>query len=385
MASVLLAVIYASFISLGLPDAVLGAAWPVMEQELQVPTAWAGILSMLISLSTVVSSLQSDRLTKRLGTGKVTILSVALTAAALLGFSCSSAYWMLCLWAIPYGLGAGGVDAAINNYVALHYSSRHMNWLHCMWGVGAATGPVIMGTVLTRNSSWQTGYRFLTLLQVGLLLVLAFSLPLWRRTTGEAEARKPLSLREVFSLPGAKEIAITFCCYCGLETTAGLWASTYLVNCRGLAEEVAASWASWYYVGITAGRGLAGFLAERTGDRGLVRLGFCGIGVGVLIVMLPAAPVGALVGLVLAGIGCAPIYPSLMHVTPTLFGEERSQAMIGMQTAGAYVGSSLMPPLFGMLGNLLGIASYPVYLLAVLGLMVFMYCRLLGKVEMHNE
>jgi len=378
MANLLLAVIYISFISLGLPDAILGAAWPVMEQELRVPTAWAGQVSMIISLGTVVSSLQSDRLTKKWGAGKVTACSVALTAIALAGFSFSTRFWMLCLWAIPYGLGAGSVDAAVNNYAALHYSSRHMSWLHCMWGLGASTGPVIMGAVLTQGLSWSVGYRSIALMQVLLTLALLMSLPLWRRNVGEEEmTRRPMSLREVLALPGAKEVIITFCCYCGLETTAGLWASTYLVSCRGLTEELAASWASWFYTGITLGRGLSGFLTARLGDRKMVCLGFCGVGLGLVIVLVPISPVGALVGLVLTGLGCAPVYPSLIHATPAFFGAERSQAVIGVQMAGAYIGSSFAPPVFGLLGGVLGIGSYPVYMLVLLAVMAWMFCRLL--------
>jgi len=378
MANLLLAVIYISFISLGLPDAILGAAWPVMEQELRVPTAWAGQVSMIISLGTVVSSLQSDRLTKKWGAGKVTACSVALTAIALAGFSFSTRFWMLCLWAIPYGLGAGSVDAAVNNYAALHYSSRHMSWLHCMWGLGASTGPVIMGAVLTQGLSWSVGYRSIALMQVLLTLALVMSFPLWRRNVGEEEmTRRPMSLREVLALPGAKEVIITFCCYCGLETTAGLWASTYLVSCRGLTEELAASWASWFYTGITLGRGLSGFLTARLGDRKMVCLGFCGVGLGLVIVLVPISPVGALVGLVLTGLGCAPVYPSLIHATPAFFGAERSQAVIGVQMAGAYIGSSFAPPVFGLLGGVLGIGSYPVYMLVLLAVMAWMFCRLL--------
>jgi len=378
MENLLLAVIYISFISLGLPDAILGAAWPVMEQELRVPTAWAGQVSMIISLGTVVSSLQSDRLTKKWGAGKVTACSVALTAIALAGFSFSTRFWMLCLWAIPYGLGAGSVDAAVNNYAALHYSSRHMSWLHCMWGLGASTGPVIMGAVLTQGLSWSVGYRSIALMQVLLTLALLMSLPLWRRNVGEEEmTRRPMSLREVLALPGAKEVIITFCCYCGLETTAGLWASTYLVSCRGLTEELAASWASWFYTGITLGRGLSGFLTARLGDRKMVCLGFCGVGLGLVIVLVPISPVGALVGLVLTGLGCAPVYPSLIHATPAFFGAERSQAVIGVQMAGAYIGSSFAPPVFGLLGGVLGIGSYPVYMLVLLAVMAWMFCRLL--------
>lgn len=377
MMNLLLAVIYAAFISLGLPDAILGAAWPVMSQEFQAPVSWAGAVSMIICGGTVVSSLLSERLIHKLGTGKVTLISVAMTAVALAGFSFSRAFWMLCFWAVPYGLGAGSVDAALNNYVAVHYSSRHMSWLHCMWGLGASAGPVIMGSVLTGGQSWNHGYRYIALLQVGLTLVLLLTQPLWKQIAGTEEAAaKPLTFREILDLPGAKESILSFFCYCALENTFGLWASSYLVENRGLAEETAASWAAWFYTGLTIGRGVSGFLTARFNDRQMMRLGDVLTAAGLVIVLLPFPAEGALVGLVLAGFGCAPIYPSTIHATPALFGVERAQAMIGVQMAGAYMGTTLMPPLFGLLAGWMGTGLYPVYLLTLLCVMAWMHLRL---------
>jgi len=367
MFQLLLLIIYLAFISLGLPDSLLGAAWPTMYPEFAVPVSYAGGISMIIALGTIVSSLQSDRLTKRFGTGFVTAASVFLTAAALFGFSISHSYLALCLWAVPYGLGAGSVDASLNNYVALHYASRHMSWLHCMWGVGASLGPYIMGYALTGGRGWNIGYRYIAILQILLTAVLIFSLPLWKKRAGESEEEtaKPLSLKQVFAIPGAREIMIAFFCYCALEQTAGLWASSYLVLRRGIDPETAAGFASLFYIGITAGRALSGFLTLKFDDTQMIHLGFGAIGLGIGLLFLPFGSVCSLAGLILVGLGCAPIYPSIIHSTPAHFGADRSQAMIGVQMASAYTGTLLMPPLFGLIANHISVGLFPVYLLAI--------------------
>ena len=383
MIHLLLVIIYLSFISLGLPDALLGAAWPIMSQEFSVPVSYAGGISLIIAMGTVVSSLQSDRLTKWLGAGKVTAFSVLMTAVAIFGFSISREYWQLCLWAIPYGLGAGSVDASLNNYVALHYASRHMSWLHCMWGLGASIGPYIMGLALTKGMSWNAGYGIIGLLQVMLSAILFFSLPLWKKSaagTGEAEAAaKPLTLRQVIRIPGAKEVMVAFFCYCGLEQTCILWGSSYFVLHNGLDEETAASLAALFMLGLTFGRLLNGFLTYKINDTNLIRLGQALIGLGVLIMLLPLGKDGAMAGLTLVGIGCAPIYPCIIHSTPEHFGEENSQALVGVQMASAYVGVCCMPPLFGILANGIGVSLLPWYTGLILLLMVCMCERLNRK------
>ena len=376
MVHLLLVIIYLSFVSLGLPDALLGAAWPVMSGELSVPLSYAGGISFIIAVGTVISSLQSDRMTKWLGTGKVTALSVGLTAVALFGFSVSSSYWMLCLWAVPYGLGAGSVDASLNNYVAVHYASRHMSWLHCMWGLGASIGPYIMGAALTGGMGWNSGYRAIALLQTVLTVALVLSLPLWqkrREAPGEkAGVNAPLKMKEILAIPGVKEVMLAFFCYCALEQTCILWGSSYLVRQIGLAEETAASLASLFMLGITVGRLLSGFLTYRLRDEAMVRLGQGIILLGVGIMLLPLGQYSAMAGLLLMGLGCAPIYPCFIHSTPAHFGEDASQAIIGVQMASAYVGICCMPPLFGMLANRLGTGLLPWYvglLLAALTIM----------------
>ena len=379
MTHLLLALIYLAFISLGLPDSVLGAAWPVMYGELGAPLSYAGVIAMIISIGTVASSLLSDRLTRRFGTGLITAVSVALTAAGLFGFSVSRAFWQLCLFAVPYGLGAGSVDTCLNNYVALHYASRHMSWLHCMWGVGAATGPLIMGRAVTGGLGWPAGYRTIALLQLGLTAVLFLSLPLWKRLPGEAEETRPPALRfgELLRIPGVKEVLICFFCYCAIEQTAGLWAASYLVLANGVPEKLAASLAALFFAGITGGRALNGFLTFRFDDKMLVRLGCAVILLGVG--LIPWGGGLSMAGFVLTGLGCAPIYPCVIHSTPAHFGAENSQAVIGVQIAAAYFGICTMPPLFGLLARYVSVRLLPPYLLALLALMALMHEQLLKK------
>ncbi len=380
MFQLLLAIIYMAFISLGLPDAMLGAAWPDMYVEFGVPLSYAGILSALIAAGTIVSSLQSDRLTLKLGTGKVTAISVAMTALALFGFSITHNFWLLCLWAIPYGLGGGSVDASLNNYVALHYTSRHMSWLHCMWGVGAATGPYIMGYALTGGFGWNRGYRIISLLQIGLTLILFLSLPMWKKrsTINEetGEVRKPMALKDVLKIKGAREVLICFFCYCGIESTSGLWASSYLNLYKGIPVEIAASFGSMFYIGITMGRAFNGFLTIKFSDLQMIRFGQGLIVTGIIIMIIPFGTYTALAGLIMIGLGCAPIYPCIIHSTPAHFGEDKSQAVIGVQMAFAYMGTLAMPPLFGLIANYINVALLPVYLVILLVLMVVMHERL---------
>ena len=376
MVSLLLAIIYLSFISLGLPDSLLGSAWPVMRAELAAPLSFAGVISMIIASGTIVSSLLSERLTRRLGTGLVTAGSVALTAAALFGFSVSPSLAALCLWAVPYGLGAGAIDAALNNYVALHYSSRHMSWLHCFWGVGASISPYIMAAALSRTGQWQLGYRTVSLIQIVLTVLLFLSLPLWRKTAAGEPAgdNAPLlGLRGAVRIPGVPNILLAFFAYCGAETTAGLWASSYLAGVRGVAPETAAGFASLFYLGITFGRFLNGFVADRLGDRRMIRIGALVMGAGTLLILLPLpSPLPALAGLLIFGLGCAPVYPSIIHATPLNFGAENSQAIIGVQMASAYVGTTFMPPLFGLLANAISLRLFPLFLAALLLLLAVM-------------
>lgn len=390
MYSILLAVIYLAFVSLGLPDTLLGSAWPVMYRQLGVPLSSAGIVTMIIAGGTIVSSLLSDRLTRKLGAGLVTAASVLLTAAALFGFSISGSLPALCLWAIPYGLGAGAVDAALNNYVALHYASRHMNWLHCCWGIGASVGPYIMGYCLANGWGWNSGYRSVAGIQIVLTAVIFLSLPLWKRTSaaGERDGGAPaaaLSLPRALKIRGVKLVLVTFFGYCALESTTGLWASSYLVRYRGIDAETAAKFASLFYLGITFGRFLSGCIADKAGDRRLIRIGIITVLAGVVLVGLPVgSDIPALLGLVVIGLGCAPIYPSIIHSTPSNFGGENSQSILGIQMACAYIGNTFMPPLFGVIADHVGIGAYPLYLIVFAVLMLVMSERLTGVVSKNS-
>lgn len=387
MTQLLLAIIYLAFISLGLPDSLLGSAWPTMYIQFDVPISYAGIISMIISAGTIISSLQSDRLTKKLGTGKVTAISVAATAVALFGFSFSHSFWALCLWAIPYGLGAGSVDASLNNYVALHYESRHMSWLHCMWGVGATAGPYIMGIALSMGQGWNMGYRYIGIIQVILTSALIFSLPLWKGRTEETEVeelqtengKKVLSVREILKISGAREVMLCFFCYCALEQTTGLWASSYLSLHKGIPAETAATFASLFFIGITVGRAISGFVTMKLNDIQMIRLGQGIIVAGIVAMILPGSNILAMAGLILIGLGCAPIYPCVIHSTPAHFGADKSQAIIGVQMAFAYIGTMLMPPLFGMIAREISVALLPFYLFVILVVMIIMHELLTKK------
>ena len=366
MYSLLLAIIYLAFISLGLPDALLGSAWPSMYVQFDVPVSYAGAISMIIAVGTVVSALMSDALTRRLGTGRVTAISVLLTAAALFGFSMSSSFWMLCLWAVPYGIGAGCVDAALNNFVALHYTSRHMSWLHCMWGIGASVGPYVMGYALSGGHGWPAGYRYIDVTPAALTEILLLSLRMWKTGVqaaqdGEEQGERP-GFRALIRTPGAKSIMLAFFCYSAIENTSGLWASSFLVLHHGISEELAARFASLFYIGITAGRALCGFITAKLSDTSMIRLGQGVLLLGAALLIVPVDE-AALAGLVLIGLGCAPIYPSIIHSTPEHFGASRSQAMIGLEMASAYTGTTLMPPLFGLIANHIDVGLLPCFLL----------------------
>ena len=364
----LLGIIYLSFISLGLPDALLGSAWPNIYLEFEVPVSYAGIISMIIAVGTVISSLLSDCLTKKYGTGKVTAISVGTTALALFGFSISHNFISLCLWAIPYGLGAGSVDASLNNYVALHFSSKHMSWLHCMWGIGATLGPYIMGLVLTNNKPWNDGYLIISILQVILTIILIASLKKWKKQDNIAASTKALSLKEILNIPGAKEIMICFFCYSAIEQTSMLWASSYLNLAEGIDAKTAATFASLFCIGITIGRGINGFIAMKLKDEQMIHMGIVIISIGIISMFLSYS----LLGFILIGLGCAPIYPCIIHSTPNHFGANNSQAIIGVQMASAYIGTCLMPPLFGSIARHLSIKLLPIYLLLFLLLMTIM-------------
>ena len=374
MYSLLLALIYLAFISLGLPDSLLGAGWPTMYGELGVPVSYMGIVSMVISGGTIVSSLMSDRLTRKFGARVVTVVSVFLTAGALFGFSFSDRFWMLILFSVPYGLGAGAIDAALNNYIALHYSARHMSWLHCFWGVGAIVSPFIMSYALT-SSTWNDGCRIVGYIQLGIAALLLVTLPVWKINSKKTDAveQKSIGLIGALKIKGVPFILIGFFAYCAAEATAMQWASTYFVEVKHISEAQAAQFASLFYIGITAGRFLSGFVSAKIGDRRMIIIGASVLTLGIILLVIPVTAAElSLAGFVIIGLGCAPIYPSIIHSTPANFGAENSGAIIGIQMACAYVGSTFMPPLFGLIGSATDFAILPLYLIVFVVLMLVM-------------
>ncbi len=375
MYTLLLAIIYLAFISLGLPDSLLGSGWPVMHNALHVPISYMGIVTMIIAGGTIVSSLFSDRLTRQLGTRLVTMFSVFLTALALIGFSFATEFWMLLVWAIPYGLGAGAIDAALNNYVALYYSAKHMSWLHCFWGVGTIVSPFVMSHALA-HSTWNNGYLTVGVIQAGIGIVLLATLPVWnvnKHKIGAANTRGGIGLRGVLKIKGVPYLLVGFFAYCAAEATAMQWASCYFVEVKKMSAETAAALASLFYIGLTAGRFLGGFWMDKLGDRKMILGGTAILVCGIVSLYLPIAKdFPALVGFVVIGLGCAPIYPCIIHSTPGNFGAKYSGAIIGIQMASAYTGATFVPPLFGLLGKAAGFEILPLYLLFFVILMICM-------------
>ena len=395
MVTLLLALIYLAFISLGLPDSLLGSAWPQMHLDLGAQLSMEGIISMLISCGTVISSLFSEKIIYKFGTGMISAVSTLLTAVALFGFSVSGNFYMLCFLAIPYGLGAGAIDAALNNYVALHFASRHMSWLHCFWGIGAAVGPYVMGVAMSLGKGWRGGYFAISVIQLVLTIVLFAALPLWKINQEKneesiTEKKEPKKLKEIFKIKGVAFVLIAFFCYCAVEQTTGLWASSYFVINRGLSNHTAASFVGLFYIGITGGRFLSGFIADKFGDKKMIRLGICGILIGVVFLLIPAnqlfssykmlKEIFPLIGLGFVGFGCAPIYPSVIHATPDNFGKENSQAIIGIQMAFAYMGVIIMPALFGIISQYITIALFPIYIMLIT-LVMFIMSEKMNKLK----
>ncbi len=369
----LLILIYIAFISLGLPDSLLGSGWPVMHNELNVPISYMGIITMVISGGTIISSLLSNKLTTKFGTRVVTVASVFLTVIALFGFSFSNVFWMLILFAVSYGLGAGAIDAALNNYVALHYKAKHMAWLHSFWGVGTIISPFVMGYALN-TSSWNNGYRIVGFIQLGIALLLLATLPVWNVNKAPTrEEKKNVSILQAIKIKGVPFLLLGFFAYCSLESTAMQWASTYFVEARGLSEDRAATFASLIFIGITCGRFISGFVTDKLSDKKMILIGTSILSLGIIMLFLPIESyISTVIAFVIIGFGCGPIYPCIIHSTPYNFGKENSGAIIGIQMASAYIGTTFMPPLFGLLGTAVSFKIMPIYLMIFVILLVAM-------------
>ena len=370
MGSLLLGVIYLIFISLGLPDSLLGSGWPKMQVAFSVPSSYAGYVSMTISFMTIISALLSPRLIKRFHTKWIVIVSVFMTILGLIGFSVSKEYWMLFLIAVPYGLGAGAIDASINHYVANHYSSSAMNFLHCFYGVGAVISPYIMALALSR-ARWNEGYRWTAFVQTGILIIVILSLPLWKKSEENAdqeEIKDSAGIKETLKVNGVILTLISFYAYCSGEATCFLWTPSYFAGTRaGLSDELIASFGALIFGGLMLGRLISGFISNRLGDRLLIRLGIVIELIGIIMLFIPGTHyMVAAAGFVIIGTGMGPIYPAIQHMAPLNFGKRYSAAVIGLQMASAYVGSTFMPMVFGLLQQRIGIAIMPVYLLIFL-------------------
>ena len=378
MYSLLIAVIYLIFISLGLPDSLLGYGWPAMHAAFSVPSSYAGYVSMAISFMTIISALLSPIMIKRFHTKWIVIVSIFLTVMGLIGFSISTSYAMLFVFAVPYGMGAGAIDASVNHYVANNYSGSVMNFLHCFYGVGAVISPNIMAVALSK-ASWNEGYRWTAYIQIFILLICIISLPLWKKNESDSNKQEEevARIREALKRPGVVLTLIAFFAYCSGEATCFLWTSSYFAGVKeGLTDHLIASFGSLIFGGLMLGRLISGFVSNRLGDRMLIRIGIFVEVVGILLVMIPVASfIPAAIGFVIIGTGMGPVYPAIQHMAPTNFGERYSAAVIGLQMASAYIGSTFMPMIFGNIQEKIGIGIMPFYLLIFAVLNIWMLER----------
>lgn len=378
MYSLLIAVIYLIFISLGLPDSLLGSGWPAMHAAFSVPSSYAGYVSMAISFMTIISALLSPIMIKRFHTKWIVIVSIFLTVMGLIGFSISTSYAMLFVFAVPYGMGAGAIDASVNHYVANNYSGSVMNFLHCFYGVGAVISPNIMAVALSK-ASWNEGYRWTAYIQIFILLICIISLPLWKKNESDSNKQEEevARIREALKRPGVVLTLIAFFAYCSGEATCFLWTSSYFAGVKeGLTDHLIASFGSLIFGGLMLGRLISGFVSNRLGDRMLIRIGIFVEVVGILLVMIPVASfIPAAIGFVIIGTGMGPVYPAIQHMAPTNFGERYSASIIGLQMASAYIGSTFMPMIFGNIQEKIGIGIMPFYLLIFAVLNIWMLER----------
>jgi len=354
-----------------------------MFNSLNVPLHYAGYISVIIAGGTVISSIFSERIIRRFGTGIVTVASTFMTAAAIVGFSFSHSFFLLCVFAIPLGFGAGSVDVALNNYVALHFKARHMSWLHCFWGIGASAGPLIMSSFLIRQNSWNAGYGAIGIIQFCLVILLIVSLPLWKNSESKenTERNNPVKFSEIFRMVGVKEVLIAFFCHCSIEITVVIWGASYLVIEKGISPEIAAKWIALYYVGLTFGRFISGFATIKLNNRRMIRLGQIILACGIIVLVLPFWDITLLPGLFVIGLGCAPIFPSLLHSTPENFGREHSQAIMGVQMGSAYIGTTIMPPIFGWFASHISFGMFPIFIGVLLIILIIMAEVLNRKID----
>ena len=388
MATLLLIVIYIAFIGLGLPDSLFGTAWPAVYAEFNVPVSLASVVSLISCFGTFLSSLSSARVINRFGTGRVTAFCTLLTAAGLFGYSLSPSFFWMCLLAVPMGLGAGAIDTALNNYVALHYSASHMNFLHCFYGIGVTVSPYFMSLALAGAGNWRGGYRLAFWVQICISCVMFIALPLWNRVRhgalaaeAEEEPVRTLSMREMAKLPSVRAVWLVFITSCGVEVTTGAWSSTYLVQAKGMALDAAARAVMLYYFGFALGRLLSGLLSSKLTSWQLIKYSEIIMFVAIPFLLLPLGSFVASICLFLIGLGCGPVFPNMTYLTPLNFGRDVSQSVIGSQMAAAYIGIMALPPLFGLLAQFIGAWLLPLYLLVMMVLMVYATIRLIAQMK----
>ena len=375
MATALLIIIYIAFIGLGIPDSLFGTAWPAIYSEFELPISFGSFATIIISCGTVLSSVISSKIISRLGTNKVSAYSTLLTALALLGFSFAPNLWVMCFWAIILGIGAGAIDVALNNYVAIHYSATHMSFLHCFYGVGVSVSPYILSLVIAGNFGWRGGYRIAFAIQLIITLLLFLSLPLWRKAHGgenesEENTHKDLSFGSVLKIPGVKMMCSLFIASCAIECTCGGWGSTFLVEYKHLPAEKAAQIIMIYYIGMTLGRFLSGVLAAKLHSWKIIKLGQIVLGLALLLLILPGGVHLCALGMFLIGLGNGPLFPNFNYLTPENFGSDISQSVIGIQMASAYIGIMVAPAVCGLLGQVFGMVIFPFYLILFYAIMI---------------
>lgn len=375
MATFLLVIIYIAFIGLGIPDSLFGTAWPAIYTDFGLPISFGSFVTVIVSLGTIISSVISGKVIRFFGTKTVSAFSTLLTAVALIGFSLSPNLWIMCLLAVPLGIGAGAIDVALNNYVSLHYSATHMSFLHCFYGVGVSVSPYIMSLVISGNLGWRGGYKIAFILQAAITALMFFTLPIWEKVHPEknVDSQKEntkLSFGEIIKIQGVKLMCLLFFTSCAIELTCGGYGSTFLVEYKGISADRAATVIMIYYIGETLGRFLSGVLASKIHSWKIINYGVIILGTALVLLLLPSHAYISAVAMFLIGLGNGPLFPNFNYLTPENFGNEVSQSVMGIQMASAYIGSMLSPVICGILGQKIGMVIFPVYLLMFYIIMV---------------
>ncbi len=383
----LLVVIYIAFIGLGVPDSLIGSAWPAIHTQMNIPVEAVSVLTLFISGCTVLSSMFSTGILNKLGTAKVTAFSTAMTAAALLGFSFAPSFWVMIPLAVILGLGAGAIDSGLNNYVALHFKASHMNFLHCFYGVGVSLSPYLMSLALS-NAGWRGGYRYAFYVQAAITILLIVSIPLWKKSSSAEEAEEKgvnLTLRQMAKMSEVRQVWIIMLATNAIEYACGVWGSTYLVEQKGFSAELGALALTVYYVGMSVGRFVSGLISNKISTWKRIGIGSVVLAPAIILMLLPLNGTVTVIGLFLVGLGNGSIYPNMIHLTPHNFGKDVSQAVMGSQIAFAYIGVMLAPPMVSLVSGLFGIKVYPILLAVLYVIMVVTLKCFVNRLKKQNK